>query len=134
MVESILPELFAEERLQELLHGDFHHFNILDSERGWLVIDPKGVVGAPEYEAGPFLMNPWDQMPNETEAIKRTQRRIAILSERLGFDRQRLWRWAVCHSLLSSWWDIAEDDSGGENTRAWEFSLAWMEILLQIKV
>jgi streptomycin 6-kinase len=42
-VESILPELLNDENI--LLHGDFHHYNILSSERGWLIIDPKGVIG-----------------------------------------------------------------------------------------
>jgi streptomycin 6-kinase len=124
IVEGMVHELFAENHPQVLLHGDFHHFNILSSGRGWLVIDPKGVIGAAEYEAGPLLINPWGKMPEEAEAIRRTQRRIAILSERLGYDRQRLWRWAVCHSLLSSWWDMTEDGSGGEYSRAWtEFFL-----------
>jgi streptomycin 6-kinase len=117
IVEEMIRDLFAEDRPQMLLHGDFHHFNILLSERGWLVIDPKGVAGPAEYEVGPLLLNPWDQIPDEMEAIRRTQRRIAILSERLGFDRQRLRRWAICHSLLSAWWDIAEDGSGGEYSR-----------------
>ena len=35
-VESFLPELFADTDVK-LMHGDFHHFNILSSERGWLV-------------------------------------------------------------------------------------------------
>ncbi len=39
-VESVLPELFADENVK-LIHGDFHHFNILLSEHGWLAIDPK---------------------------------------------------------------------------------------------
>ena len=128
IVEGLLGELFAEDRPQVLLHGDFHHFNILLSERGWLVIDPKGVAGAAEYEAGPLLTNPWDKMPEEAEAIRRTRRRIAILVERLGFDRQRLWAWAVCHSLLSSFWDMTENGSGGE------YSRTWTEILLKTAV
>ena len=128
IVEGLLGELFAEDRPQVLLHGDFHHFNILLSERGWLVIDPKGVVGPAEYEAGPLLTNPWDKMPEEAEAIGRTKRRIAILVERLGFDRQRLWAWAVCHSLLSSFWDMTENGSGGE------YSRVWTEILLKTAV
>ncbi len=128
MVERLVRELFAEDRTQVLLHGDFHHFNILLSERGWLVIDPKGVAGPAEYEIGPLLLNPWGEMPDETEAIQRTQRRIAILAERLGFDRQRLWAWATCHSLLSAWWDMAEDGSGGE------YSRAWTEIFLKTRI
>jgi streptomycin 6-kinase len=128
IVEGLLGELFAEDRPQVLLHGDFHHYNILLSERGWLVIDPKGVAGAAEYEAGPLLTNPLGEIPGETEAIRRTQRRIAILAERLGFERQRLWRWALCHSLLSAFWDISEDGTGGE------YSQAWTEILLKTAV
>ena len=125
IVEGLIQDLFSENCPQVLLHGDFHHFNILLSERGWLVIDPKGVSGPAEYEVGPLLLNPWGEMPDEMEAIMRTLRRIAILSERLGFERQRLWAWAVCHSLLSAWWDTAEDGSGGEYARA------WTEILLK---
>ncbi len=117
--EELICDLFAENRPQVLLHGDFHHFNILSSERGWLVIDPKGVDGPAEYEVGPLLINPYNVIPEEQEAIRRTQRRIAILSERTGFDRQRLRAWAICHSVLSSFWDMAEDGSGGETARAW---------------
>jgi streptomycin 6-kinase len=128
IVEGLLRDLFDESRPQVLLHGDFHHFNILLSERGWLVIDPKGVVGPPEYEAGPLLMNPVGKMLDETEAIRRTQRRISILSEQLGFDRKRLWAWAVCHSLLSAWWDLAEDGTGGD------YSRNWMEIFMKTSI
>jgi streptomycin 6-kinase len=127
IVEQMIGSLFAENRPQVLLHGDFHHFNILLSERGWLVIDPKGVCGPAEYEIGPFLLNPWGKIPDGSEAIKRTQRRISILADRLGFDRKKLLAWATCFSLLSSWWDTAEDGSGGE------YSLAWTEIFLKMQ-
>ena len=126
--ERLIHDLFSEDRPQVLLHGDFHHYNILSSERGWLVIDPKGVAGPAEYEVGPLLINPYNQVLEENEAVRRTQRRIAILSERLGFDRQRLRAWAICHSVLSSFWDMAGDGSGGETTRA------WTEIFLKMQV
>ena len=128
IVEEMIRDLFAEGGPQVLLHGDFHHYNILFSERGWLVIDPKGVTGPAEYEVGAFLLNPWGGILNEVEAIQQTQRRISILAERLGFDRQRMWAWAVCYSLLSAWWDTGEDGSGGETSRA------WTEILLRTRV
>ena len=126
--EGLIRDLFAEDRPQVLLHGDFHHYNILSSERGWLVIDPKGVTGPAEYEVGPLLMNPYNTIPEETEALRQTQRRIAILAERLGFDRPRLRAWAICHSVLSAFWDMAEDGSGSESARAWS------EIFLKIQV
>jgi streptomycin 6-kinase len=119
MAEGLIHDLFAEDRPQVLLHGDFHHYNILLSARGWLVIDPKGVAGPAEYEAGPLLTNPYTFMPEEKEAIRRTQRRIAILAERVGFEPQRLKAWAICHSVLSSFWDMQPDGSGGEMARAW---------------
>jgi len=128
IAEGLMRDLFAEQRPQVLLHGDFHHFNILLSGRGWLVIDPKGVIGPAEYEVGPLLMNPYNVRLDETEAIRRTERRIAILSERLGFEPQRLRAWAVCHSVLSSFWDMAEDGSGGESARG------WTEIFLKTRV
>jgi streptomycin 6-kinase len=125
--EGLIRDLFAEHRPQVLLHGDFHHFNILSSERGWQVIDPKGVAGAPEYDAGPLLTNPFNVVLSESEALKRTQHRTAILCERLGFDRERLRAWAICHSVLSSFWDLQPDGTGGESARA------WAEIFLKIR-
>lgn len=118
-VEALLPDLFASSGPDVLLHGDFHHYNILLADRGWLVIDPKGVAGPADYEVGPLLMNPLPERLEEIQAIRRTQRRLAILSERLGVDRERLRAWAICHGLLSSWWDLAEDGTGAENSRAW---------------
>jgi streptomycin 6-kinase len=128
IAEALIHDLFAEPRPQVLLHGDFHHYNILLAERGWLVIDPKGVIGPAEYEVGPLLFNPYQTKLDESAAIRRTERRIAILSERLGFEPQRLRAWAICHSVLSSFWDMAEDGSGGENARE------WTEIFLKTRV
>jgi streptomycin 6-kinase len=127
IVEEMVRDLFAENRPHVLLHGDFHHFNILSSDRGWLIIDPKGVEGPPEFEVGPLLLNPWGEIPDEKEAIRRTQRRIAILSEQLSFDMLRLLKWATCFSLLSAWWDTKEDGTGGE------YSFAWTDIFLKMQ-
>jgi streptomycin 6-kinase len=128
LAERLIPELFAESRTPVLLHGDFHHFNILSSERGWLAIDPKGVAGPAEYEAGPLLTNPNTFLPPEADAIRRTQRRIAILAERLGFEPERLRRWAICHCVLSSFWDLQPDGRGGEDARQ------WAEIMIKTRV
>jgi streptomycin 6-kinase len=47
-----------------ILHGDFHHENILYSSKdGWVAIDPKGVCGDPGYEIGTFMLN---QIPTES--------------------------------------------------------------------
>jgi streptomycin 6-kinase len=55
----LYAELSSSQRDARLLHGDLYHDNILlDSGRGWLVIDPKGVIGELEYEIGASLPNP----------------------------------------------------------------------------
>lgn len=126
--EGLIRDLFAEDRPLVLLHGDFHHYNILSSQRGWLIIDPKGVAGPAEYEVGPFLFNPYGVTLEEHEAIRRTQRRIAIFSERLGFEPWRLRAWAICHSVLSAFWDMSPDGTGGESTRE------WTEVFIKTKV
>jgi len=122
-VETLLPNLFADSHASVLIHGDFHHFNILSSERGWLAIDPKGVIGPPEYECGPLLLNPIPNFPYLPDAVHQTERRIAILSERLGFSRECIREWGLCHAVLSAWWDLRDDDTGGE------YSLACAEII-----
>lgn len=120
--EASVKDFFAEEHTPMLIHGDLHHFNILSSERGWLAIDPKGVIGPPAYEVGPLLVNPGSDL----EQIKiLTQTRIAILSECLGFEKERIREWAIAHAVLSAWWGI-EDNTG------WEYAMGCAHIFSKI--
>lgn len=112
-VESFLPELFADKDIK-LIHGDFNHFNILLSERGWLAIDPKGVIGPARYEIGPLMINPWNSLSDGVNFRAQTKRRMSILSERLGWDQASILMWSTAHAVLSAWWDMREDGSGGE--------------------
>jgi streptomycin 6-kinase len=123
--ERSARDFFAENHRPVLMHGDFHHFNILSSERGWLVIDPKGVIGPAGYEVGPLLMNPWDELLQMGDARQLTRRRIDILHERLGFERQRIREWALAHGVLSAWWGI-EDNTG------WKYSLAFARMIASL--
>ncbi len=121
--EGLIRELFAEDE-RWLIHGDCHHYNILSHGNEWRVIDPKGVIGAREYEVAPFMLNPINQPRPD---IKReTNRRLDIFSECLSLNRQRLWAWTVAHSVLSAWWDLQEDGTGGE------FAIACGEAFLDL--
>ncbi|MBL8061985.1 MAG: phosphotransferase, partial [Anaerolineales bacterium] len=125
-VEAALPELFADDNVR-LIHGDFHHFNILSSDRGWLVIDPKGVIGPVGYEIGPLMINPWGSLMDRISFKVQTERRVNILSERLGWEREKIIAWALAHSVLSAWWDYPSGD--------WKYSLgcaqAFSEIIMK---
>jgi len=125
--ETLSKQLFFESKDKTLLHGDFHHYNVLESERGWLAIDPKGVMGPRGYEAGPFLINPHNRILDENASYAQAEKRIAILSERLGMERQHLCAWGFCHAILSAWWSVED------NTPGWErHSLHWGRILLKL--
>ena len=124
-VEAFLPELFAGQAAT-LLHGDFHHFNILlSAERGWLVIDPKGVIGPAGYEAGPLLLNPWHSLGQRAGFKRRSARRLDILAEHLGWERGILLKWAAAHAVLSAWWCI-------EDRMDIKYSLQCAEIFLEM--
>jgi streptomycin 6-kinase len=131
--ESFLPELFADKNVK-LMHGDFHHFNILSSERGWLVIDPKGVIGPVGYEIGPLMINPWNSFSDRNgpalssiEGFKvQTERRVNILAERLGWERETIINWATAHAVLSAWWSIEDNED-------WEYAMRCAEIFSELK-
>ena len=121
-VEGSVKNFFAENHMPALMHGDFHHFNILSSERGWVVIDPKGVIGPAGYEVGPLMMNPWGDFSDGIKSRRRVKRRIEILREHLGFERERIVEWSLAHAILSAWWGI-EDKTG------WEYSMQFAELM-----
>ena len=125
--EKLSSDLLSENKDVTLLHGDFHHFNVLESGRGWLAIDPKGVIGPRGYEVGPFLINPNDRFLNGSNPRSQTEKRIAILSEKLGMERERIRSWGICHAVLSAWWSI-EDNAPGWG----EYSIRWAEIFMEV--
>jgi streptomycin 6-kinase len=105
--EGLFGELLASAGPAYLLHGDLHHFNILRAQREpWLAIDPKGVLGEPAYELGAFLYNPQPDFPWRSDLGKVLARRVALLCERLGLDRQRVLGYGVAQAVLSACWDI----------------------------
>ena len=73
-----------------LVHGDFHHHNILRSARGPVAIDPKPMLGEPEYDIPSFLWNP---IPYRMR-LDVTERRLAAFAA-AGLDEQRMRMWAV---------------------------------------
>ena len=126
-VERSVKDFFLENHKPVLMHGDFHHYNILSSERGWLIIDPKGVIGPACYEVGPLLMNPWDDFMSHRDHRKITKRRIDILHDRLGFERERIREWGLAHAVLSAWWSV--EDRTGE-----EYALAFAEMIAELDI
>lgn len=111
--ESIFAELLPAQEERVVLHGDLHHWNILSGEREpWLAIDPKGVVGEPAYETGAWLRNPNTTLLSVPDVAGTLARRIAILSEELGFERERIRQWGIAQAILSAWWSYEDRTEG----------------------
>lgn len=86
------------------LHGDLHHGNILSKSDGWISIDPHGVRGPAEWEAGALLRNPWEKLRQEAKLGKRLARRVDILCEQMGWDPTVVRTLASAQAVLSSVW------------------------------
>jgi len=104
------------------LHGDLHHDNVLDGgSRGWLAIDPKGLLGERTYDVANLLRNPWPRA-DLVHDRDRMERLAAYYAERLGYDMHRVVRFAFAHAGLSAAWDIEEAEDPA-------YSLTCAEIL-----
>ena len=100
--------LCASQQHTRLLHGDLQHYNILfDADRGWLAIDPKGVVGEVEYELGASLRNPGER-PDLFASPAIVERRVGMHAARLGIDADRTLRWAYAQAVLSAIWSVED--------------------------
>jgi streptomycin 6-kinase len=89
-----------------LVNQDLHGENVLLSERGWLVIDPKPLVGERELSGASLLRNAARE--GGTRAVRRWLDALAGL----GLDRERLRDWGVAHAV--AWGDYAEARTIGE--------------------
>jgi len=126
--EHLFSELNASAGAPVVLHGDLHHYNILATgARGWLAIDPKGLVGEPAYEVGAFLRNRLPLPLPNPEAGRITARRIDRFAMELGIDRARLRGWALAQAVLSAWWSLEDRGHG------WEPMIALAELIGAIK-
>ena len=108
--ETMYFDLCTTQCERQLLHGDLQHCNVvLDQKRGWLAIDPKGVVAEREFEVGPFLRNPYGlpELYSDPEVVAR---RLTHLCAALQLDFDRALRWAFSQAVLSAIWDV--EDSG----------------------
>jgi streptomycin 6-kinase len=108
-----------------LLHGDFHHENILSAERApFLAIDPKGIVGHKAYDLCAFLLNHVNWLKNEPDWRQKLTGAIEQFGEAFEIEPRDLRRWVFAHSVLSAWWTFDENCENWKNelefTKIWE--------------
>jgi streptomycin 6-kinase len=92
----------------KVLHGDIHHGNILDfGSKGWLAIDPKGLIGERGFDYANLFCN-----PDIATATKpgRLLKQVRIVSAKANLDPKRLLQWIAAWAGLSAAWSL--DDGG----------------------
>lgn len=101
-------ELLAAPRDVVVLHGDIHHGNILNAgQRGWLAIDPKGLVGERGFDFANLFCNP----DLETAAApERLIRQAHLIAEAAALERTRLLKWVLAYAGLSAAWTLSDDE------------------------
>lgn len=104
------------------LHGDLHHENILHGPRGWLAIDPHGVLGDPAYDAANLLYNPLERDDLRTDPA-RARRLAETLAPAVGRPAQAVLDWGFCHACLSASWHL-EDGNDAETERSLQVAQA----------
>jgi streptomycin 6-kinase len=89
LARKLLAEL--EPGADWLVHGDFHHHNILRRGDQFVAIDPKPYLADREYDVPSFLWNP---LTNRMEDRDQTERRISAFVG-AGLDDFRIRAWTV---------------------------------------
>ena len=115
---ALYEELCVTQKTTRLLHGDLQHYNVLwDERRGWLAIDPKGVVGELEYEIGAILRNPIERA-DLFASRPIVERRLEHLARALNLNYARALAWTFAQAVLSAIWSVEDGFAVGATNPA----------------
>lgn len=78
-----------------MLHGDLHYDNVLKHQEGWLIIDPKGVIGYPINEVWAYCMD----MEEDTKFI----------AAFFNYDLNTVRYWYFVHLILAACWCLEDN-------------------------
>ncbi|MGV8896444.1 MAG: aminoglycoside phosphotransferase family protein [Rhodoglobus sp.] len=99
--------LAAEDRPGVLLHGDFNPGNIVRHGERWLLVDPKPLVGEPEFDLFPLIEQlgaPLNQ-PRPALALAHHLEKVSAL---VGCDPARTARWCTIRAALAVSWHLED--------------------------
>lgn len=117
---EIAENLLASQTDIRPLHGDLHHENIVSGgSRGWLAIDPQGLVGDPAYDVANIFGNPIGAFPEIIDR-RRILRLTSLFASVIGCSEEKVLRYAIAHAGLSICWSMEDGDSISGNGNATE--------------
>ena len=103
---ALCAELGASQEHLVVCHQDLHGGNVLAAGPGrWLAIDPKPVVGEPAFDVASLLRDRRPELLADPSPLRRVRRRLDVVCDELGLDRERARGWALVHAVA---WGLSE--------------------------
>jgi streptomycin 6-kinase len=100
--QQLAASLLEQSTQNCLVHGDFHHWNVLQRTSGeWVIIDPIGVVGDRASDIARWMHNPPEIAARE-DFLDVAVRRIRIWTDVTGIDADALASWALVGNVLNA--------------------------------
>jgi streptomycin 6-kinase len=94
IVSARRRELAHREEKAVLVHGDVHQLNALQSDGGFKLVDPDGLLAEAEYDLGVLMRgDPVDLLAGDPLD------RARLLAGRTGLDPVAIWEWGVVERL-----------------------------------
>jgi streptomycin 6-kinase len=106
---SLKNALLATRTTEVFLHGDLHHDNILKNDDQWLAIDPKGIIGEPEFEIAAFDFMYITELANKTDVRVIFESRVNLLAQKANLNAQRIKDWVFVRLILMAAWQIEDN-------------------------
>jgi len=105
---TLAAPLLAAQRDVRPLHGDLHHWNVLDGgDRGWLAIDPNALIGDRALEFA-LMVLPTDLVRDtDPETLRR---RAHIVGDFASVEPRRVLTWLMAQSALWRLWEAPGRD------------------------
>ena len=98
--QALFKWLLATTEHPKLMHGDLNFDNIIQSDRGWLAIDPKGIIADPCYEFAVVFRNPTNE-PDRIATPGRMLDLARLLASKTNLDENRILQFGFAHVAMS---------------------------------
>jgi len=97
-----------------LIHGDFHHDNILQDNNGkYIIIDPKGVIGDPIFDVPRFILNEYEYDKN-VQLYNKINHIINNFEKSLDIPNEIIKKCLYVETAMGECWSV-EDGSSPED-------------------
>lgn len=98
--QTLFKSLLVTTENPKLMHGDLNFDNIIQSDRGWLAIDPKGIVADPCYEFAVVFRNPTDE-PDRIATPERMLELARLFALHTDLKEERILQFGFAHVAMS---------------------------------